>query len=119
MQRRELLRWAAALALLAQPALAPLAALPVEVAGVRLPRSPRALRAAAFARAACPDFLFNHCLRTYVFGAPRFASAAWSFEQDGAQAAERWMRGAGGTAAQAGRVWYAVLLLVSDPALTE
>ena len=146
MQRRELLRWAAALALLVQPALAPLAALPVEVAGVRLPRSPRALRAAAFARAACPDFLFNHCLRTYVFGAlrlaqrrrswrsedafiaaalhdlgllPRFASAAGSFEQDGAQAAERWMRGAGGTAAQAGRVWYAVRLHDGAWTLTE
>ncbi|HET9330659.1 MAG TPA: hypothetical protein VFO23_09050, partial [Steroidobacteraceae bacterium] len=73
MQRRELLRWAAALALLAQPALASFAALPAEVAGVRLPRTPRALRAAAFARAACPDFLFNHCLRSYVFGALRLA----------------------------------------------
>src|SRR6185437_14766116 len=130
MQRRELLRWAAALALLTPPALAPLAALPAEVAGVGLPRTPRALRAAAFARAACPDFLFNHCLRTYLFGAlrltrlqrscraedafigaalhdlgllPRFASAAGSFEQDGADAAERWVRAAHGTAAQAGR----------------
>ena len=146
MQRREFLRRAAALALLTQPALAPLAALPAEVAGVRLPRSPRALRAAAFARAACPDFLFNHCLRTYLFGAlrlaqrrrrcqaedafiaaalhdlgllPRFASAAGSFEQDGADAAERWVRGAGGTAAQAGHVWYAVRLHDGAWRLTE
>lgn len=146
MQRRELLRWAAALALLTPPALAPLAALPAEVAGVRLPRTPRALRAAAFARAACPDFLFNHCLRTYLLGAlrltqrrrscraedafigaafhdlgllPRFASAAGSFEQDGADAAERWVRDAGGTAAQAGRVWYAVRLHDGAWTLTE
>src|SRR4029077_7667167 len=137
MQRRELLCWAAALALLTQPALARLATLPAEGAGVRLPRTPRALRAAAYARGACPEFLFNPCLRPYLFGAlrltqlqrscraedafigaalhdlgllPRFATAAGSFEQDGADAAERWVRGADGTAAQARRVWYAVRL---------
>jgi hypothetical protein len=137
MQRRELLRFGAALALIAPPLLARAAALPAEVAGVALPHSARALRAAAFARSACPEFLFNHCLRTYLFGAlrlrrrgrswraedafigaalhdlgllPRFATATGSFEQDGADAAERWTRAAAGTPAQAARVWYAVRL---------
>ena len=44
-------------------------ALPREVAGIAIPRSAYALRAAAFAQQGQPDFLFNHCLRTFVFGA--------------------------------------------------
>jgi len=71
MQRRQLLKWAPALTLLAHPGLARLRAaeLPAEVAGVRLPRTPLALAAADFARASCPDYLFNHCMRTFLFGA--------------------------------------------------
>ena len=46
-----------------------LADLPREVAGIAIPRSPAATRAAALARQSCPDFLFNHCMRTFLIGA--------------------------------------------------
>src|SRR5580704_12832001 len=72
MQRRALLKSAGVLFLAARCAglrPAPAAALPAEVAGVRLPRSALALKAAAYARASCPGFLFNHCMRTFLFGA--------------------------------------------------
>lgn len=138
MRRRQLLKYAGALTLLATPVLgrrSPADELPAEVAGVRLPRSSLALRAAAYARASCPDFLFNHCMRTFVFGAlqlerqqldyraedafvaaalhdlgllPAFESAHGSFEVDGADAAERWARQNGVGAAAADRVWHAV-----------
>src|SRR5262249_29336032 len=87
-----------------------------EIAGVSLPRSDIARRAMEFSRSACPDFLFNHCMRTYLFGAlfahknqmsfdadeaftaaalhdlgllSSFASSNGSFELDGARAAEQ------------------------------
>ena len=69
MLRREFLRRIGALTLLAQawPVRDVRAAgLPTEIAGVRLPHSPLALGAADFARSSCPDFLFNHCMRTYL-----------------------------------------------------
>jgi len=139
MQRRELLKWSAAVALLAQPLrqLARAQGLPAEVAGVRLPRSTLAQHAAAFARAHCPDYLFNHCMRTYLFGAllllrqqrayraedafvaaafhdlgllPAFETPRSPFEIDGADAAERWVREQGGSTAAADRVWFAVEL---------
>src|SRR5438552_11483631 len=72
MLRREFLRRIGALTLLTQPWLlreVEAAGLPREVAGVRLPHSPLTLGAADFARSSCPDFLFNHCMRTYLFGA--------------------------------------------------
>lgn len=34
-----------------------------------MPRTPLALAAAALSRRVGPDFLFNHCMRTFVFGA--------------------------------------------------
>lgn len=138
MRRRELLRGAGALILLAQPGVAQLvraAELPGEVAGVPLPRAPRALAAVAFARSHCPEYLFNHCMRTYVFGAlhlkreqrpyqeeeafigaalhdlgllPEFETASGSFETDGANAAEHWVRSHLGSAAEGDRVWHAV-----------
>jgi hypothetical protein len=139
MQRRQLLKWSGALAILAQPIcrLAHAEALPAEVAGVRVPGSPLAQRAAAFARANCPDYLFNHCMRTYVFGAlllghqhrsyreddafvaaafhdlgllPAFETPKGTFEIDGADAAERWVREQSGSAVEANRVWFAVEL---------
>ncbi|HEY4449870.1 MAG TPA: hypothetical protein VGN03_14805 [Steroidobacteraceae bacterium] len=118
------------------------AELPEAVAGVALPRTPLAQRAAAFGRVKFPDYLFNHCMRTYVFGAlllkrsqpsypaedafigalfhdsgllPEFATSKGSFEVDGADAAERWVRENGGSAALANRVWYAVALHDGDP----
>ena len=149
MRRRQLLRWAGALTLLAHPELvryARAAELPAEVAGVRLPRTPLALAAADFARASCPDYLFNHCMRTFLFGAlllrrqqreyrgedafigaalhdlgllPAFETSQGSFETDGADAAERWVRQSHGSPAQADRIWHAVQMHDGAFALTR
>lgn len=43
--------------------------LPNSVAGIEIPRSRAAVAAALLAREACPEVLFNHCMRTYLFGA--------------------------------------------------
>jgi hypothetical protein len=135
-------------ALLARPSARALRAaeMPTEVAGVKLPQTPRALAAAAYARASCPEYLFNHCLRTFIFGAlalrrrqlayraedafiaaalhdlgllPTFESSAGSFELDGAEAAERWVRAQHGSPAEADRVWHAVLMHDGAFALTR
>jgi hypothetical protein len=122
------------------------AEMPTEVAGVPLPQTPRALAAAVYARASCPEYLFNHCMRTFIFGAlalrrqhrayraedafiaaalhdlgllPNFESAQGSFEQDGADAAERWVRAQHGSEAAADRVWHAVLMHDGAFALTR
>jgi len=138
MQRREFLSRLCTLTLLIQPwkpREVNAADLPTEVAGVRLPRSPLALGAADFARSSCPDFLFNHCVRTYIFGAlalnrqkhayraedafvasmfhdsgllPAFETPEGTFEVDGADTAERWVLNKGGSKAEASRIWYAV-----------
>jgi hypothetical protein len=42
--------------------------LPTEVAGVRLVDSGPAKKATALARDVSPPYLFNHCMRTYLFG---------------------------------------------------
>jgi hypothetical protein len=108
----------------------------VEVAGIGIPRTPLALQAAALARSACPPFLYNHCMRTYLLGAltlrsqrvqfdpeiafvaaalhdlgllPLFASARASFEVDGANRAERLMRESGRSPEDRRRVWNAVV----------
>ncbi len=112
------------------------AELPDEVAGIPIPRTPLAIRAATLARGAYPEFLFNHCMRTYLLGAlsvrpqriafdpeiafvaaslhdlgllPRFASARGSFEVDGANRAERLMREAGRSPEDGRRVWNAIV----------
>jgi hypothetical protein len=148
-QRRQLLKCAGALALLARYPAAPLAYaadIPAEVAGVHLPHSPRALAAAAYARRSCPDYLFNHCMRTFVFGGlqlhrqqrdyvaeeafiaaalhdlgllPAFETPRGSFEVDGADAAERWVTEQHGTAAEADRIWHAVQMHDGSFALTR
>lgn len=149
MRRRQLLKCAGAVTLLAPPLLRWLAQadeLPAEVAGVQLPRTSRSRRAAEFARISCPDYLFNHCMRTFLFGAlqlerrqreyraedafiaaalhdlgllPAFESARGSFEVDGADAAERWARQNGASAAAAARVWHAVEMHDGAWALTR
>jgi hypothetical protein len=149
MLRREFLKRSGALPLLVQPQWRHLARadeMPAEVAGVRLPATDLAARAAAYARANCPDYLFNHCMRTFLFGAlqlkrqrrayaaedafvaaalhdlglvPAFESARASFEIDGADAAERWVRKSGGSALEADRVWFAVELHDGAWALTR
>jgi hypothetical protein len=109
--------------------------LPTEVAGITIPRSPLATRAAAFARQSCPDYLFNHCMRTFLIGAlsmkregltynadeafiaaslhdvglvPAFASKTQSFEIDGANTAEKFARDAGLSAEEADIIWHGI-----------
>ena len=121
-------------------------ALPARVAGVVIPTSAFAAQAANYAQQSCPDFLFNHCMRTFLFGAlfmqkqgiaydpeqafvaaalhdlgllPAFASATGSFEIDGADAAEKFMLGHGSGAAQANTVWHAVEMHDGKWALTK
>ena len=120
--------------------------MPTEVAGVRLPATDLARRAAAYARTSCPDYLFNHCIRTFLFGAlqlkhqqreylaedafvaaalhdlgllPAFETPEASFEIDGADAAERWVRSTGGSELEADRVWHAVQMHDGAWALTR
>lgn len=112
-------------------------ALPHEVAGIKLPQSRIARTAARFSQHHCPDYLFNHCMRTFLFGAvameahrhaydadqafaaaalhdlgllPAFASAAGSFEIDGADRAEQLMLESGLPPRGADIVWHAIAL---------
>src|ERR1700752_2570368 len=45
------------------------AGLPGEVAGIPLPSTSLARKAAALSRTVSPEFLFNHAMRSYLFGA--------------------------------------------------
>jgi hypothetical protein len=67
--RRNLLSLAATVALLRIPFAKAADMLPSEVGGISIPKSTIAMNVAAYARATCPDFLFNHCMRTFLFGA--------------------------------------------------
>jgi HD domain len=109
---------------------------PDGIAGVAIPRTPLALKADEFVRAHEPDFLFNHSVRTYVFGAlrlhqkgvsfdpetayvaalfhdaglvPSMASPSGSFEIDGADQAEKFVMANGGNPEQARTVWNAIV----------
>jgi hypothetical protein len=111
--------------------------LPGEVAGIAIPQSRIAVRTAKFAQQVCPNYLFNHCMRTFLFGAlalqkqslsynadlafmaaalhdlgllPAFASESQSFEVDGATAAEKFARECGLSAADGNIVWHGVAL---------
>jgi hypothetical protein len=147
MQRRDFLAHAGAVLLLPARLLQAAAAeIPSKVAGISLPATPRALEARAYARTHCPPFLFNHCMRTYLFGAltlraqghafaaeeafiasalhdfgllAPFESAQGSFETDGANTAERWALAHGDSAAAAGRIWHAVQMHDGPWALTR
>src|SRR5579862_3106794 len=115
-------------------------ALPKRVADISLPETPAALAATDLARAACPPFLFNHCMRTYVFGAllaardhvtydeemifiaatlhdvgltTTYATPEHSFEMDGADAAKAFLVSRGVTDARAELVWNAIALHTS------
>jgi len=114
--------------------------LPKTVAGVRLPDTVVALAALDLAWNACPPFLFNHCLRTFLFGvmlaehdAPtydseiifvaaalhdlgltqRYATPEHPFEMDGADAAKEFLAARGVSAARAERAWNAIALHTS------
>lgn len=109
--------------------------MPKEVAGIAMPRSPASVRAAALSRQSCPDFLFNHCMRTFLIGAlamqkqklaynadeafiaaalhdlgllPAFESKSQSFEIDGANAAEKFARDNGLSVEAADIVWHGI-----------
>src|SRR5438034_812230 len=56
--------------------------LPTEIAGVRLVDSDVAKRGTALAREACPPYLFNHSLRTYLFGALVGRSEARRYDEE-------------------------------------
>jgi hypothetical protein len=126
--------------LLAGVAIQPPTALPGEVAGVELPDSPLATAAADLARGASPPFLFNHCMRTFLFGAllaerdrvaydremifvaaslhdlgltRTFASAEQPFEMDGADAAKAFLVSRGVSEVRAELVWNAIALHTS------
>jgi HD domain len=90
--------------------------LPTAVAGIAIPRSRVTQAAAVLSRQSCPEMLFNHCMRTFLFGAlheqhhgrrydaeaafvaaalhdmgllPAFESASKPFEVDSADLAEQ------------------------------
>jgi HD domain-containing protein len=115
-------------------------ALPKRVAGVSLPDTPLALAATDLAHIACPPFLFNHCMRTYVFGAlfaardhvtydeemifiaatlhdvgltTTYATPEHSFEMDGADAAKAFLVSRGVAEARAEVAWNAIALHTS------
>ena len=110
---------------------------PGDVAGIAIPRTPLSVKAEQYIRGAEPDFLFNHLVRTFVFGAlrlqargkgfdpetayvaalfhdlglvPAMASANGSFEIDGADRAEAFVKANGGTPEQARTVWNAIVM---------
>ena len=118
----------------------PRGALSREVAGVSLPDTPLARAATDTARAASPPFLFNHCMRTYVFAAllaahdgvaydaemifvatalhdlgltTRYATPSHPFEMDGADAAKSFLVSRGVAEARAELVWNAIALHTS------
>jgi len=111
--------------------------LPSIVAGIEIPRSRVARAAVILSRKACPEVLFNHCMRTFVFGAlherhhgrPYNAQAAFvaaalhdvgllqpyetegtPFEVDSANAAERLALENGLSPALAKLVWNATAM---------
>lgn len=106
------------------------------VAGLKMPSTKLTQAAAALSRAACPPFLFNHCMRTYFFGALHarhhgqsidqevvFAAAALHdlglleayekdqdpFEVDGANAAESFARKHGASETESRLIWDSVV----------
>ncbi len=113
---------------------------PATVGPVRLPATSITLAAARMAREASPPFLYNHCLRTFVFGAllaandrlkydaemilvaaslhdlglvERYASKDLPFEMDGADAAKAFLAARGVKDARAEMVWNAIALHTS------
>ena len=119
---------------------------PAEVAGMRLPATEVCKRAYRLCRRAAPDFLVNHSLRTYVFGAlyvthrhrgfneelafvaamfhdlgllKDFSTPNTSFEVDGANRAESVARESGTPLAEARSIWNAIVMHDMDFAIAE
>jgi hypothetical protein len=114
--------------------------LPGSAGGETLPDTPLARAAADFGRTAMPPFLFNHCMRTYLFGAmlarkdgvdfdhemmfvaaalhdlgllKAFASNDLPFEMDSADAAKRFLEQHGLKGRRVELVWNAVAMHAS------
>jgi HD domain len=114
--------------------------LPETVAGIAIPSTAIARAAAAFAAGASPDFLFNHCMRTFLFGAlmsrvhgvqydaelafiasalhdlgliERYSSKDEPFEIDGADAAKRFLSERGFAHARLEVIWDAIAMHTS------
>ena len=60
---------------------------PASVAGIDIPRSPLAQKADAYIRSIEPDFLYNHSVRTYLFGALRLKAKGISYDPETAYVA--------------------------------
>ncbi|MCP2169430.1 HD domain-containing protein [Goodfellowiella coeruleoviolacea] len=115
-------------------------ALPSSVAGVRIPDSALARRTAAFARGVSSETLFNHLMRTYLFGSlvfdhqgvrydrevvfvaallhdlgllDAFQTPTERFEVDGADAARRFLREQRVPADRVELIWDAIALHTS------
>jgi hypothetical protein len=115
-------------------------ALPHEVGGVAIPDTAIARAAAAMAKAACPEHLYNHCIRTYLFGAlvarrekiaydaeiiftasamhdlgliERYSTKGQPFEMDGADAAKAFLEQHGVKGPRAEIAWNAIAMHTS------
>jgi hypothetical protein len=111
--------------------------LPATVAGISFPQSAFAIAAAELCARVAPGFLYNHCMRTYLFGAlharhhgrvyraelafvaaafhdlgllPAYESSEQPFEVDSANVAERFALEHGITETDARLVWSAAAM---------
>ncbi|WP_051711698.1 HD domain-containing protein [Streptomyces sp. NRRL S-350] len=111
--------------------------LPASVAGIRIPDTRLARETVAFARGTCPETLFNHVMRTFLFGAllfeqrgarydhelvfvaallhdlglvEAFRTPTERFEVDGADAAQRFLEQRKVTPPRVALVWDAIAL---------
>jgi len=114
--------------------------LPDTVGGIAIPNTAVAHAALDLAAGASPDFLFNHCVRTFLFGAlisqlhgvrydaevafiasalhdlgliERYSSKDEPFEIDGADAAKRFLRQRGFPNARIEVIWDAIAMHTS------
>jgi hypothetical protein len=118
----------------------PARALPREVGGVRIPDTALARAADAMGREAYPEHLYNHCVRTFLFGGlvaehekiaydpemiftaaslhdlglvERYSSKAKPFEMDGADAALAFLEKHGVKGPRAEIAWHAIAMHTS------
>ena len=119
---------------------------PSEVAGIRVPATQVCKSAYRLCRRAAPDFLVNHSLRTYIFGAlyvthrpqgfneelafvaamfhdlgllKEFSTPNTSFEVDGANRAESVARKSGAPLVESRAIWNAIVMHDMDFAIAQ